>query len=244
MPEKIISCMSLPDATILSVPISNFADANEELADVDTEQYFPCCGKSLCRGCAHSFRESGNDEKCPFCNAEINKTDEERVADMMKRVEANDAASICLLGNFYHNGYHGLQQDQTKAMELYARAANLGYKKAHNNLAYIYHEGGNMKKAKFHDEAAAMAGHEPARYNLGCFEAQSGNIERALKHWTIGASAGHYIAMHELRRAFEHGIVSRESMDSTLAAYNMSCAEMRSEARDICIRIMAETAQL
>ena len=31
--------------------------------------------------------------------------------------------------------------------------------------------------------------------------------------------------------------VSRESVDSTLAAYNNSCAEMRSEARDAVIRI-------
>jgi hypothetical protein len=38
--------------------------------------------------------------------------------------------------------------------------------------------------------------------------------------------------MHQLRTFFEEGAISRESMDSTLAAYNNSCAEMRSEARD------------
>jgi hypothetical protein len=32
MPLKIISCASLPDATIMSVPIYDFAMANEELA--------------------------------------------------------------------------------------------------------------------------------------------------------------------------------------------------------------------
>jgi hypothetical protein len=35
--------------------------------------------------------------------------------------------------------------------------------------------------------------------------------------------------------------VSRESIDSTLAAYNNSCAEMRSEARDSYIRFNLET---
>jgi hypothetical protein len=39
----------------------------------------------------------------------------------MKRVEANDAGSVCLLATSYHLGLNGFQQDQTTAMELYAR---------------------------------------------------------------------------------------------------------------------------
>jgi hypothetical protein len=89
-----------------------------------------------------------------------------------------------------------------------------------------------VKKAKFHFEAAAMAGHEIARSKLGFIEAEYGNTERAIKHWSIAASAGEYIAMHHLRNVFEKGCVSRESIDSTLTAYNNACAEMRSEARD------------
>ena len=81
-----------------------------------------------------------------------------------------------------------------------------------------------------------MAGHDGARYNLGCMEGNSGNMERAVKHWTIAASAGDYTSMDIVRRCFEKGQVSRESIDSTLAAYNKSCAEMRSEARDTFIR--------
>jgi TPR repeat protein len=242
MPMKLISCASLPPATITSVPINDFAIANVELADEDTEIYYPCCGKSICEGCIYSFCAAGNDVKCPFCNADQDsKTDEENVEELMKRVEANDAASICLLANSYHNGYHGLQQDHVKAMELYARAANLGCSTAHNNLACVYDEGGDMKKAMFHYEAAAMTGNEVARYNLGIMEYNYGNIERAIKHWTIVASAGHYIAMHELRKLFDQGVVSRESIELTLAAYNSSCAEMRSGARDAYIQYMTET---
>ena len=194
-------------------------------------------GKIICGGCIHSCRESGNDDKCPFCNSEGGKTDEERVEQIMKRVAANDAASISLLTNSYHHGLNGFQQDQTRAMELYARAAELGCSKAHYNLGNIYHDGGDKKKAKFHWEAAAMAGHEVARYNIACCEFESGNIDRAVKHWTIAASAGHYIAMHLVRLCFEKGHVSRESINSTLAAYNASCTEMRSEARDAYIRM-------
>jgi TPR repeat protein len=204
-----------------------------------TEQYYPCCGKSICGGCIYSFRESGNNDKCPFCNADQdNKTVEDNVKDNMKRVEANDAFSICMLGNCYHHGSNSFQQDQTKAMELYTRAAELGCRKAHSFLGKLYHEGGYLKKARFHLEAAAMAGNEVARYNIGCMEAESGSMEQAVKHWTIAASAGEYDAMHEMRLHFEKGCVSRELIDSTLTAYNNSCVEMRSEARDAAIRIL------
>jgi TPR repeat protein len=228
--------MTLPPATVSSVPIYDFAMANEELQGKAMEAYYPCCGKTFCKGCAYSNIKSGSKIKCPFCNSDhSNKTREERVEEMMKRVEANDAASICMLADSYYQGLNGFQQDQKKAMELYARAAELGCSKAHNELGVIYHERGDMKKAKFHVEAAAMAGNEAARYNLGAIEYHSGNIERAVKHWTIAASAGHYNAMHNLRVSFENGDVSRESIDSSLTAYNSSCAEMRSEARDASI---------
>jgi len=241
MPTTLISCVSLPNATISSVPICDFAEANEEFKDKEMEEYYPCCGKTICRGCVHSFFESGNDDKCPFCNSDrTGKTDEEDVNDMMKRVEANDAASIYLLAGSYYQGLHGLQRDEERAMELLTRAADLGCSDAHHNMAVFYHEGGDLKKTKFHWEAAAMAGHEGARNNLGVIEAESGNMERAVKHWKIAASAGHCKAMFQLRSCFERGLVSRDTIDSTLEAYNDSCAEMRSKDRDAYIRTIIE----
>jgi TPR repeat protein len=175
--------------------------------------------------------------KCPYCKAEMmGKTDEEVVEELMKRVEANDAGSINLLGTYYDTGIFGLQQNKERAKELWTQAAKLGSSKAHFNLGNTYHAGGDLKKAKCHYETAAMAGHEGARYNLGTMEAQSGNMERAVKHWMIAASAGHYTAMYNSRIAYEDGLVSRDSIDSTLTAYNASCVEMRSKARDAAIR--------
>jgi hypothetical protein len=240
MPILLVSCITLPDATISAVPIFDFAQANEGLAKKATEAYYPCCGKNFCRGCIHSCLQSGN-HKCPFCNSDrSSKTREENNEDLMKRAEANDAASICVLADFYQHGLNGLQQDCGKAMELYARAADLGFSKAHINLAEMYLEGGYLKKAKFHFESAAMAGHEVARYIVGHMEKKSGNMDRAIKHWTIAASAGEFDAMHKLRTFFEKGYVSRESINSTLTAYNNACAEMRSEARDAFIRVITK----
>ena len=227
--------------TLSFVPTYDFAKANEGFVQMDTEDYFTCCGKCICKGRVHSLRKSGNHGKCPYCNSDrVGKTIEEVVEEIMKRVAANDAASIYMLADFYHHGLNGIQQDQTKAMELYARAADLGCRGAHNNLGIIYEGEGNLKKAKFHVEDAAMAGSEVARYNIGYMEEQLGNMDRAIKHWTIAASAGDYDAMNELRLSFEEGSVSRESIDSTLVAYNNSCAEVRSEARDAYLRTFLE----
>ena len=81
-----------------------------------------------------------------------------------------------------------------------------------------------------------MAGHEHARNNLGCMEEDAGNKERAAKHWKIAASAGCQNAMRTLLIFYEQGLVSRDAIDTVLTAYNNSCAEMRSEARDAYIR--------
>jgi hypothetical protein len=50
MPYKLICCISLPSATLSSVPINDFAIANEELSKIDMEIYFSCCGKSIVEG--------------------------------------------------------------------------------------------------------------------------------------------------------------------------------------------------
>jgi TPR repeat protein len=236
MPNELICCITLPPATILSVPIRDFAIANDELAYEKTEIYYSCCGKSICGGCVYSFHKSGNNDKCPFCNADQDKTGKEAVEEMMKRVDVNDAGAMYVLGSHYCHGQSGLVQDLAKALELWRQAAGLGSSQAHFQLGTQYDAEGNSKKAKVHYEAAAMAGHEAARYNLGCAEQILGNMGQAVKHWMVAASAGHHTAMHNLLIAFNKSLVSRNALDSTLTAYNNVCAEMRSEARDAYIR--------
>ena len=74
----------------------------------------------------------------------------------------------------------------------------------------------------------------------GSIEGNSGNLDRAMKHWMIAASGGHCKAMKNLLIAFNQGSTSRATIDSTLTAYNTSCAEMRSEARDAHIQLEME----
>ena len=135
-------------------------------------------------------------------------------------MEANDAGAMCVLGNSYYHGQSGLQQDRAKGDELLTSAAALGSSMAHFAFGNMYREGGELKKAKIHGEAAAMAGHEVARCILGNVEAQSGNMGRAVKHWMIAASGGKYNAMQCLLIAFSQGWTSRATIDATLIAYN------------------------
>ena len=183
----------------------------------------------------HTFIKSGNIGTCPFCKTErnIDGADEGRVRQMIMRMEANDASAMCELGRYYKNGLRGLQQDQVKAIELMTKAAALGSSRAHFHLGEMLFLRGDLKKGKFHLAAAAMEGHELARYELGGIELnpEFRIVDRAAKHLTIAASAGHYISMHRLRIFFEKGYVSRETINTTLTAYNNSCAEMRSEAK-------------
>ena len=238
MPVRLLMCASLPDATRTSAPIYDLAFAHEGLANKETETNCTCCGKSICKGCFHSFLVSGNAGKCPYCNSDRgSKTAEEKHEEIMKRVGANDAASMWMLAYDYYNGVEGSPLDQTKAEELFARAGELGYSKAHCYLGDIYRQRGDIKKAKFHLEAAAMAGNEVARNILGTMDANSGNMERAIKHWTIAASSGCFCSMYHLITFFQKDFVTREAIDSILRAYNNSCAEMRSKARDNYIQI-------
>jgi hypothetical protein len=229
------------------VPIADFAEANGELVNKATEHYFECCGKSICGGCAYSCIKFGNAENCSYCKADgSGKTSEEHVADLMKRVEANDAGAMHALGNYYRNGLLGLQRDPEKAIELWKQAVTLGSSQAHYRLGNSYREGGDSKKAQFHYEAAAMAGHEATRCNLGNMELdKSRNMkraesylmkERAVKHYKIAASAGHFTAMSNLLGAFKGGLLSKNDIEATFTAYNNSCAKMRSEARDNYMR--------
>jgi TPR repeat protein len=185
---------------------------------------------------------SGNHEQCAFCKAERKgRTEEKEVKEMLKRVEAKDASAMYHLARYYQRD-GGLLQDRPKALELYARAAQLGSCRAHFSLGTEYDRGGDLKKARFHYGAAAMAGHEAARYNLGYIKRKSGNVVRAMKHMRIAAYAGCYNGMNAIIVALRQRMVSRDEVDSIMTAYNNSCAEMRSEAKDKLIRMFTASS--
>jgi len=56
----------------------------------------------------YSFNKSGNIDKCLFCKAELMKSDEEKIEEPMKRMEANDAGATYVLDSNQCHGQFGL----------------------------------------------------------------------------------------------------------------------------------------
>jgi TPR repeat protein len=67
-----------------------------------------------------------------------NKTDEEEIMQMMKRVAVKDANAMHQLAHYFNKGMGGLLQDQSKAIELWKQAAELGSSRLHFYLGDIY----------------------------------------------------------------------------------------------------------
>jgi len=203
--------------------------------------YKSCCGKVICSGCIHAplYDNQGNEvnnAKCPFCRIPTPYSDEEGIKRFRKRVEANDAMAICHLGCYYRDGLHGLPRDYTKALELYHKAAELGYAKAYCSIGYAHDYGEGVivdkEKAIHYYELAAMGGDEVARYNLGNKEHRAGNMDRALKHYMIATRDGLAVSLEEIKEMYSNGQATKENFTEALCTYQEYLGEIKSAQRD------------
>jgi len=100
------------------------------------------------------------------------ESDGNYIEQIMKRAEVNDAKAIYALGIYYSKGKHGLPQDWAKALELFHKAADLGYiGLSCLCIGNAYYNGHgvqrDMKKALHYWEKGAMGGETQSRRNLG-----------------------------------------------------------------------------
>ena len=218
-------------------------------------RYMGCCGKIVCGGCTYAVAIMDKEQKCPFCRtpSPAATSNEEIIKRIMKRVEANDAQAMCELGCCYSKGKHGLPQDDTKAIDLWHQAGELGCATAYNNVGIAYDNGEgvkmNKKKARHYYELAAMRGDVGARHNLGILENKFGNIdtaikhfliavglggnmERALKHFMIAAEYGCDKSLVQIKQFFMTGYATKDDYEKALRAYQAYLAEIKSDDRD------------
>ena len=199
------------------------------------KKYKMCCGKLICSGCIHAVQmRDGGVGLCPFCRTPIPTTDEEKIEYLMKRVKIGDAAAIFNLGCWYSDGMRGLLQDRAKALELWYRAAELGYATAYFNIGNYFGRGveRNEKKVVHYWELAAMGGVVDARYNLGNAEGRKGNHDRALKHHMIAAGSGLTRSLEMIKQMFMHGDAMKDDYTEALRAYQVYLIEIKSPQRD------------
>jgi len=151
-------------------------------------------------------------------------------------MEADDPIAIFNRGCDYRDGTYGYPQDQTKALKLWHRAAELGDANAYLNIgcAYDYGEGVEIdkKKAKHYYELAAIGGSEGARHNLGNNEKRAANIDRALKHYMIAARGGENESLKEIKRLYSKGFATKEEYTQALQSYQTYVGEIKSKQRD------------
>ena len=129
-----------------------------------------------------------------------------------------------------------MQQDLTKAIELWLRAGELGCAEAYHNLGNSYNFGMGVevdkKKAKYYWELAAMNGDAYARHNLGCLDAQAGNLHRAMKHFILAGKAGDKESLEKVKQGFMTGLVTKDEYANTLRACQQRHNEIKSDDRD------------
>jgi len=200
-----------------------------------------CCGKLICCGCFYApvYDDQGNEvdnQKCPFCRTPHPETNEEMVERTMKRAEINDAIAIYNTGNYYRDGRNGYPKDYSKALELWHRAADLGYADSYNNIGMAYYKGRGVeidkKKANHYFELAAMGGEASARYILGCFKKNAGNIDIALKHFIIAARGGFSESLEEIKELYSKGYATKGDYMKALQSYQAYLSEIKSNQRD------------
>jgi len=206
--------------------------------------YMTCCGKDMCGGCFYaSFHENQGNEvdnpwpKCPFCRIPMPTTEEENNERLKKRVENNDAVAMSNLGCYYRDGQYGFPQDNTKALELWQRAAELGHVGAYFGIGCVYYDGRGVdedkKKAKNYYELAAMRGDSIARHNLGFIEYQRGNTNRALKHYLIAVKDGYDDgSLTNIKRLYKSGQATKDEYTKSLQLYQTYLDEIKSDQRD------------
>ena len=103
--------------------------------DVRKSTVMGCCSKMICSGCSYADKkrekEAGLERRCAFCREPTPKS-EEYDKNVMERVKKNDPVAMCYMGKRHHG-----EGDYVKALEYYARAAELGDVEAHACLICI-----------------------------------------------------------------------------------------------------------
>ena len=181
---------------------------------------------------------------CAFCRTTLPKSDEEKVAQLSKRVELKDPIALYNMAGNYDTGRFGLSVDQTKCLELLHQAVDLDYPDAQYTLGNFYEIGAmgleqNEGKARKYWEKAAEGGDIDARHNLGYMERENGNDVAAMHHWRLSASVGYGLSMKFLiEKYFENGLLRHGDLAETLQAFYRAKAEMKSDDRDEHIKHM------
>lgn len=132
-------------------------------------------------------------------------------------------------------GSSGVLQSNTKALEMFIRAAELGSADGFMNVG-AFHAGGiavkpNMMKACSFIEIAAKKGFAEAHQWLANYDPRTGN-DKCIKHLKIAACAGDKGSMDDLMIKYKSNLLSKDDLTQILRDHQASKDEMKSEDRE------------
>ncbi|KAL9179621.1 hypothetical protein ACHAXT_008911 [Thalassiosira profunda] len=204
--------------------------------------YQPCCGKTICQACIFGMVRSGSVATlCPFCRAEAAQGREAVMKRIEDRIEAGDAQAVHLVGMHHKEGSSYWPVSPEKALEMWFRAAKMGWMESHMVIGDAYDGGygflpNDMPKAKYHHALAAIHGNIMSRYNLGVIAANSGDRVLANRHWSIAAKQGNETSLDRVKEGYVEGYVSKKQYAEVLRAFSESVESMASNDRHMITR--------
>jgi len=208
--------------------------------EADGNTFFPCCGKRICNGCV--FRCAKNDankgipenkQKCALC---CQTTPKNLIKALKKLMKKNYPEAFLLMAKEHRSGEDGVIQSNTKSLEMYIRAAELGNAGAYTGIG-IYYEGGfgvelDRSKALEFYEVAAKKGSIEAHRQLAELCGRIGEIQISIEHRKVAARSGHKESMDTLMNMYKDKLLSKEELTQTLRSFHASSNEMKSRERD------------
>ena len=199
--------------------------------------FYSCCMKTVCNGCGLAGLKRGLGPACPFCRAAPSKNDEEIFARFQKRVAAKDPEALYRLGNDHFNGSLELvEKNESRAIELWSEAAELGSTKALFKMGVAYYSGIGVPLDEAKGirclESAAMQGDTDSRHMLGTMEFENKKYDRAVRHFLISAKMGYKDSLDRIKDMFASGRATKAQYAGALKGYQSAVQEMRSPERD------------
>jgi len=205
--------------------------------------FMHCCGKNICIGCAHT--QLLNDKKngvpkhkisCAFCRQAAKNTN--LIKATKKLMKKNNIQAFMSMAVKYKSGSDGLFQSDTRALEMYIRAAELGHADAYALVGDSYQNGKglvevNLSKALGFYEVSAKKGSVYAHRKLAQVHwRKTKNIQMSIRHYKVAARSGCQIEMDWLMKCYKRKLLSKEELTQTLRAFQASTAELKSKDRE------------
>ena len=229
-----------PDCPICLVPMP---------FDNSKVDYLWCCGNTICSACNKEYFRSISiinstrkatlpplPRACLFCrDSQQTMSQADFIERYKSRVRRGDGRAAWNLAAYYQRGYYGLARDESRALQMYHTAANLGSVEVLSNLGFYYtnkyNAAGEKENGMMYLKIGASKGYVYAHIELADIESSNGNSALAMKHLRLAASAGHVPSMKRLWTSFQKKDLSKVDLEETLRAHKAACDQMSSIAR-------------